>query len=82
LSARTRDGDRWLELAVEMGTRLGGVLRDVVPPEAQFHLLNAQRELITAMVIIYEHQAGSRRAEPAGKRRSARPRRLNRIPVE
>lgn len=59
------DTERLLELAQEIGHRLTGALRDVVPPEAQHHLLNAQRELVTALFLIYEQQVGSRR-EPAG----------------
>jgi hypothetical protein len=55
------EGDRLFELAGEMGQRLTHVLRDVVPPEAQVHLVNAQREVLAALFIIYEHQIGIRR---------------------
>jgi hypothetical protein len=62
----------------------------MVPPSAQVHLLNAQRELITALVLIYEHRVtvgatgGSRTRSsakrPAAKRRTAR--RSRKIPIE
>jgi hypothetical protein len=80
-----------VEFALEMGKRLSHVLSDGLPDEAKHHLLNAQRELITAMVIMYEHQAGTRRSEfpakraaAAATRRKAAPRkpRSTKIPVE
>jgi len=52
----SRDGERVIELINELGTRVGSVLADVVPPAAQVHLLNAQRELITALMLIYENR--------------------------
>ena len=52
----SRDGERVIELINELGTRVGNVLADVVPPAAQVHLLNAQRELITALMLIYENR--------------------------
>jgi hypothetical protein len=73
-------------MATELGARLGSLLQDVVPPDAQRHLLNAQRELLTALLLIYEHQAGARRPEvrrrvrPAS--RSRRPPRLTRIDID
>ena len=81
------DGERLYELAQEMGERIGHVVREVVPADAATHLLNAQRELLTAIVLIYEHQAGGRRdgREPAtAPRRRARPktRRVDRIRVD
>lgn len=67
------DGERWLEVASELTDRIGGAVRDVIPPEAQRHLLNAQRELLTALFLIYEHQAGARRpATPPASRPRAR----------
>ncbi|MDQ6692417.1 MAG: hypothetical protein M3Z13_06590, partial [Candidatus Dormibacteraeota bacterium] len=48
-------------------------LGEALPEDAKHHLLNAQRELITALVIVYEHQAGARRpAAPGGKRRTTK----------
>ena len=52
----SRDGERVIELVNELGTRVGNVLSDMVPPSAQVHLLNAQRELITALMLIYENR--------------------------
>ena len=86
----SRDGERLIELVSELGSRMGNLLTDMVPPSAQVHLLNAQRELITALVIVYEHQAGTRRADlparraAAATRRRAAPRkpRSTRIPIE
>jgi hypothetical protein len=75
----------WLELAFELGHRVSGLLRDVVPPDAQHHLLNAQRELLTALLLIYEHQAGARRSDARREMRSSpRPRRkrLERIDIK
>jgi hypothetical protein len=64
------DRERWFEIATMIGQRLNTTLEDVVPPEAQKHLLNAQRELLTALFLIYEHQAGARRPEAPARRRS------------
>ena len=52
----SRDGERVIELINELGSRVGNVLSDMVPPAAQVHLLNAQRELITALMLIYENR--------------------------
>jgi hypothetical protein len=86
----TRDGERMIELINEMGTRVSHLLSDMVPPSAQVHLLNAQRELITALMLIYEHRvagasergAGAhRRANPAqARRRTAK--RVGKIPID
>jgi hypothetical protein len=56
--------ERLVEVATLIGQRLNSAVKDVVPPEAHAHLLNAQRELLTALFLIYEHQAGGRRREP------------------
>ncbi len=68
-----RDNERWLEVASELTDRIGGLVRDVIPPDAQRHLLNAQRELLTALFLIYEHQAGARRSSTPKKRAGRRP---------
>jgi hypothetical protein len=69
-----------------LGQRLNSALKDVIPAEAQIHLLNAQRELLTAIFLIYEHQVGARRsstARPAARRRAAgRGARVTRIRVD
>lgn len=74
--------ERLAELLGEVGQKLGGALGEFVPPEAHRHLLNAQRELLTALFLIYEHQLGARRdsgsegaAENGGPRPSTRRRR-------
>ena len=86
----TRDGERMIELINEMGSRVSHLLSDMVPPSAQVHLMNAQRELITALMLIYEHRvAAPGEGRPAGRgrtraaqarRRSAR--RVGKIPID
>lgn len=86
----SRDRERAIELISELGSRVGQVLGDMVPPSAQVHLLNAQRELITALVLIYEHRvtvgaAGGSRGRSAARRAPARRRpatRSRKIPIE
>jgi hypothetical protein len=87
----TRDGERMIELMNELASRAGHLLSDMVPPAAQVHLLNAQRELITALMLIYEHRVASpsgraRGASGTGSRRAParrRPsRRAGKIPIE
>ena len=69
----SRDGERVIELLNELGSRVGNVLSDVVPPAAQVHLLNAQRELITALMLIYENRVASQpTARRAGRARTQR----------
>jgi len=63
----SRDGEHVIELINELGSRIGHLLSDMVPPRAQVHLLNAQRELITALMLIYEHRVT---ATPDGRTRS------------
>ena len=78
--------DPWVDAAIDLGHRVSALLRDVVPPDAQQHLLNAQRELLTALFLIYEHQAGARRTPvhrrvPSAPSRTRKPR-LTRIDVK
>lgn len=81
----SRDGERLIELVNELGTRAGHLFSDMVPPAAQVHLLNAQRELITALMLIYENRVSP---QPAARRtRRARTtrrttRRDRKIPIE
>jgi len=88
----SRDGERLIELVNELGTRVSNLFTDMVPPAAQVHLLNAQRELITALMLIYEHRVttppsggrrrvtdGSSRRTPVRRRPSAR---AGKIPIE
>jgi hypothetical protein len=90
----SRDGENVIELINELGSRIGHLLSDMVPPRAQVHLLNAQRELITALMLIYEHRvttpsggragrapAGGRPSRPVTARR--RPtKHAGKIPIE
>jgi hypothetical protein len=81
----SRDGERVIELINELGSRVGNVLSDMVPPAAQVHLLNAQRELITALMLIYENRVApaptTRRVRRArATRRTTR--RDTKIPIE
>jgi hypothetical protein len=87
----SRDGERLIETVNELGSRVGHLLSDMVPPAAQVHLLNAQRELITALMLIYEHRVtatpgGRRRASATGARRATtrrRPsKRVGKIPID
>lgn len=78
------DGERLVQIAHEMSERLGSAVREVIPPDAQHHLLNAQRELLTALLIIYEHQVGIRRAgrRPRPAARRAPRSRVTKIKIE
>ncbi len=86
------ESERLLHFARELSSRLGGAVQDMIPPEAQHHLLNAQRELLTALFLIYEHQSGALRGasevgsrrRPAAGRQSRRrpPQRLRKIDIE
>ena len=67
------DRERVIELVNELGSRVSHVLSDMVPPAAQVHLLNAQRELITALMLIYEKRVAQ--APAATRTRRARARR-------
>lgn len=79
----TRETERIFEVAALIGQRLNTAVRDVIPPEAQVHLLNAQRELLTAVFLIYEHQVGAKRSTPpTGRARGARRSRLRKIEIE
>jgi hypothetical protein len=87
----SRDGERLIETINELGSRVGHLLSDMVPPAAQVHLLNAQRELITALMLIYEHRVtstrgGGRRAPAGGARRPPARRRTTKragkIPID
>ena len=69
------ESDRWIRVAQELSGRVGDALGEAIPADARNHLLNAQRELLTALILIYEHQAGARRAVPPEPRQRARQRR-------
>ena len=52
---------------------LGTGFSEIVPPEAQKHLLNAQRELLLAAMVTIEHNTsrGTRAPAPRGRTRKA-----------
>jgi hypothetical protein len=81
----TGDRERVIELVNELGSRVSHVLSDMVPPSAQVHLLNAQRELITALMLIYENRVApapvrSRVKRAGAKRRTTK--RDRKIPID
>ncbi len=72
---------------IDDATRVLGSLGDLVPPDAQRHLLNAQRELLLAVAAMIEHHTQPAPAPDAprrgGKRTRATPGRSRRpAPVE
>ncbi|HET7420770.1 MAG TPA: hypothetical protein VFL27_10340 [Candidatus Dormibacteraeota bacterium] len=81
----SRDGERVIELINELASRVGHLLTDMVPPAAQVHLLNAQRELITALMLIYENRVAPAPAATRARRARARRRTTKRdtkIPID
>ena len=81
----SRDGERVIELLNELGARVGHIVSDMVPPAAQVHLLNAQRELITALMLIYENRVAPEPSTRRVRRVTSRRRRSTRdrkIPIE
>ena len=67
MSRRYSESARLLEFALDMGQRVVGSVSEMLPTEAKRHLLNAQREVIQALVIVYEQQAGTRRQTRRGR---------------
>jgi hypothetical protein len=81
----SRDGERVIELINELGSRVGHIVSDMVPPAAQVHLLNAQRELITALMLIYENRVAPEPSTRRVRRVTSRRRKTTRdrkIPIE
>lgn len=86
----SRDGERVIELINELGSRVSHLVSDMVPPSAQVHLLNAQRELITALMLIYEHRVTGATGEATRARASGKPaakrrrvaKRVGKIPID
>lgn len=86
----SRDGERMIEMMNEMASRVGHLVSDMVPPSAQVHLLKAQQELITALMLIYEHRVTGTTGERPRGRASARPaarrrktaKRVGKIPID
>jgi len=61
----------------DAGQALGTAMNELVPPEAQVHLLNAQRELLMAVTLTVEHHMRRQRAATDQQRR-----RPNRVEIE
>ena len=81
----SREGERVIELINELGSRVGHIVSDMVPPAAQVHLMNAQRELITALMLIYENRVAPEPSTRRVRRSTARRRKTTRdrkIPIE
>jgi len=59
---------------------------EIIPPEAQTHLLNAQRELLLAVAITIEHNASRRvtspRATPERRPRARARKRPSRVELD
>jgi hypothetical protein len=58
--------------AAEAAQVAGSAFGELVPPEAQVHLLNAQRELFMALKVTIEHHARREQAEEKRARRESR----------
>ena len=68
-------------LVEDAGRLLGQSFNELVPPEAQTHLANAQRELLLALAVTLEHNA--RRGAPVARKRSrAKGSRPSRVDLE
>lgn len=67
---------------------LGAGFSEIVPPEAQRHLLNAQRELLLAAMVTIQHNTsrGTPTPTPRGRKRKAaapkRPRQPSRVEID
>ncbi|MGH7686662.1 MAG: hypothetical protein ACREN2_07595 [Candidatus Dormibacteria bacterium] len=64
-----------VHLAQSATQLLGQQLGDLIPPEAQKHLANAQRELVLAVMVTIEHNAArtGRTPAPATRKRRSTP---------
>lgn len=58
-------------ILAEIARLLASSLGEIVPPEAQAHLLTAQRELLLALAVIIEHNSSRRPGQPRGRRRGS-----------
>jgi hypothetical protein len=55
---------------------IANALTDVVPADAQIHLLNAQRELLLAVAVIIEHNRARASGRPRPRGGATRPSRV------
>ena len=53
----------------DAGQLLGTTVNELVPPEAQVHLLNAQRELLLAVKATVDHHLKTQQAEKTSPKR-------------
>jgi hypothetical protein len=57
----------------DAGHLMGSTVNELLPPDAQIHLLNAQRELLLALKVTVEHHMRHREsADGAARRRPVR----------
>ena len=59
-------------IATEAAQLAGTAFNELIPPEAQIHLINAQRELFLALKVTIEHHARHAQSEERRTRRQAR----------
>jgi hypothetical protein len=50
----------------DAGHLMGSTVNELLPPDAQIHLLNAQRELLIAVKLTIEHHRRQRAAADGG----------------
>jgi hypothetical protein len=67
-------------IATEAAQLAGTAFNELLPPEAQVHLVNAQRELFLALKVTMEHHA--RHVQSEERRARSRSRRPVKIQVE
>jgi hypothetical protein len=53
----------------DAGHLMGSTVNELLPPDAQIHLLNAQRELLLALKVTVEHHMRHRESDDAAARR-------------
>ncbi|HEX6493401.1 MAG TPA: hypothetical protein VF112_07800 [Candidatus Dormibacteraeota bacterium] len=51
---------------------MGSTVNELLPPDAQVHLLNAQRELLLALKVTVEHHLRHRESQDGARRRPVR----------
>jgi hypothetical protein len=59
-------------IATDAAQLAGSAFGELVPPEAQVHLINAQRELFLALKVTIEHHARHSQADEKRARRESR----------
>ena len=59
-------------IAADAAQLAGTAFNELIPPEAQVHLINAQRELFLALTVTIEHHARRSESDERRARREAR----------